>query len=117
MTKFIYKPFFLLLLPELLSILSDWFMLSNLLFITHIIKINLLVIQLGVLFMPYFLYDLKNLSTASLLNCNSSVYIVKLGLVTKKEELLKTSLYLNSYLLLSLSLLTLMLSKCIAISK
>lgn len=64
----------------------------------------------------YFLYNLENLSTISLLACNGA-YIAEPGLVTKKRKLSKTSLYFFSHPFQAPFFLSLMLFKYITMFK
>ena len=65
----------------------------------------------------YFLCNLGNLSVAFLLTCNGGACVVEPGLVTKKGEPPRTSLYLIFCPFQPPSLLSSTLSKCTAISK
>ncbi len=64
----------------------------------------------------HFLYNLGNLSAASLLACNGA-YVAESGLVTKKEKPPRTSLHLISRPLQASSLLSLTLSEYTTMSK
>lgn len=122
MTESTYKYFFFLLSLKLLSLFGDWF--------NYVVKFAIYYLYYKDKFVEnstqsfiytvnflHFLYNLENLLATFVFTYNSSACIAKPDLVTKKEKLPRTSLYLIFCPFQSLSLFNLTIFKYIAIYK